>query len=64
MVFNKRGMVRPDVVNDLVAQCENSFFVRYFVFMNMDGRYTKRCVFVGEDFLSGDVLVVFPDMYQ
>jgi hypothetical protein len=37
VIFDIGVVVSPDVVNDLVTQREDSFFMRYLVLMDMDG---------------------------
>jgi hypothetical protein len=51
-----------DMVNDLIPEREESIFMSFFIFVNMDRRDLKGIVTVCVNFFVGDSFVVFLDV--
>jgi hypothetical protein len=51
-----------DMVNDLVPEREESIFMGFLIFMDMDRRDLKGVVTARVNFLVGDSFVVFLDV--
>jgi hypothetical protein len=47
-----------DMGNDLIPQREESIFVGFFIFMDMDRRDFKGTVPLSADFIVGDSLII------
>ncbi len=63
-VINHGRPVVMELLEDLIADCENGLFVIYFIFVNMNRRYLKVCIPIGSDFIPGYFFIVFLEMYQ
>jgi hypothetical protein len=61
-VLHHRPVPEPEVVDDLLSQCEDRLLVQDLVLVDMDRRNGKGIVSVGEDLFGGDVFIVFLDM--
>ena len=62
-IVHRRQLVLPvDMGNDLIPEREESIFMGFFIFMDMDRRDFKGVIAIGVDFFAGDSFIVLLDM--
>jgi hypothetical protein len=62
IVHHRNLLAVVDMGHDLIPECEEGILMGFLVLVDMDRRYFKRIVTVGEYFFVGGSFVVFLDV--
>jgi len=64
IVHHVHTVVPVDMINNLFTQREKSFFMGFFIFVNMNRGDLQSAIPICFNFFIGDAFVILPDMYH